>query len=67
MQVCEGESFMLQCPEHTVIKLARNMDIQFGRGGDWEENSKCGTRTDNLTGWVVTGASSVTFLLGAEQ
>jgi len=55
-EVCEGESFMLQCPEHTVIKLARNTDIQFGRGGDWEDNTKCGTRTDNLTGCGTVNA-----------
>ena len=41
---------MLQCPKNTVIKLARNREIQFGRAGDWEDRTRCGARGENVTG-----------------
>jgi hypothetical protein len=41
-EVFEGESFMLQCPKDTFIKLATNSAIQFGRNGEWESRTKCG-------------------------
>jgi len=41
-EVCEGESFMLQCPKDKFIKLAKNSAIQFGRNGEWEAKTGCG-------------------------
>ena len=41
-EVCEGESFVLQCPPATVIKLGHNSLVQFGRGGDREAATRCG-------------------------
>ena len=41
-EVCEGDSFMLQCPKNTFIKLANNSAIQFGRNGEWEPKTSCG-------------------------
>jgi len=48
-EVCEGESFMLQCPSSTVIELGTEGDIQFGRGGPWEGHTMCGHQGDNIT------------------
>jgi len=44
-EVCEGESFMLQCPKDRFIKLAKNSAIQFGRNGEWEGKTGCGEGT----------------------
>ena len=41
-EVCEGDSFMLQCPKDRFIKLAKNSAIQFGRNGEWEGKTGCG-------------------------
>ena len=41
-EVCEGDEFLLICPENSVIKLAKNTDIQFGRNGSWENRTQCG-------------------------
>ena len=41
-EVCEGDEFLLICPEDSLIKLARNTDIQFGRNGVWENRTQCG-------------------------
>ena len=43
VEVCEGEQFLLICPENSVIKLAKNVDIQFGRNGAWENRTRCGS------------------------
>ena len=43
VEVCEGDIFMLSCPENSSIKLAKNSDIQFGRNGAWENKTKCGS------------------------
>ena len=41
-EVCEGDSFMLQCPAGLTILVAPEADIQFGRNGVWEPRTRCG-------------------------
>ena len=35
-EVCEGDSFLLQCAPNTSILLGPDTDIRFGRNGVWE-------------------------------
>ena len=45
-EVCEGESFMLQCPADHFIHVDQESDIRFGRNGDWESETQCGVGQD---------------------
>ena len=58
-EVCEGDSFLLQCPKETFIKLAKNSAIQFGRNGEWEPKTSCGPgqRVDHCT--TVNGKKQI--------
>ena len=47
-EVCEGDSFMLQCPGNQRIFIGSDSDVQFGRNGDWEQKSRCGPGKFNL-------------------
>ena len=35
-EVCEGDSFLLQCAPNTSILIGPDTDIRFGRNGVWE-------------------------------
>ena len=65
-EVCEGDSFMLQCPAGLTILVAPEADIQFGRNGVWETRTRCGVSDEvSLRGQECGTMTARTELLGS--
>ena len=65
-EVCEGDSFMLQCPASLTILVAPEADIQFGRNGVWEARTRCGVSDEVSLGGQECGTMTArTQLLGS--
>ena len=67
-EVCEGDSFMLQCPAGLTILVAPEADIQFGRNGAWEARTRCGVSDEVSLGGQECGTMTArTQLLGSGE
>ena len=62
-EVCEGETFLLECPVGTLIHLDPAVLTEFGRNGAWEVESggsRCGS--ENVSDCSVVPVPLATFL-----
>ena len=64
-EVCEGDSFMLQCPAGSYINVAPDADIQFGRSGVWETRTRCGAGQEERPVSQCSTVAARTQLLGS--